>query len=167
MNGGGPALRPSVTNFVPGQRYKAAIQYNQSNVENTVTGTYKIGGSVGSIVAKNTGGTNLGSTVALTAAQAIAAADAHQGAYVFGYGEGSVGDLNGAETEVSFNGSSVFSTSLQMTSVNYYAVTDSSSALASTTTSNARGKIKLERLQVRPWPVDSRLLEAGNGVWLA
>ena len=164
------ATQQSVTNFVPGQRYRAAIQYNQSNVENTVTGNYNIGGSVGSIVANDTSNKKLGSTVALTAAQAIAAADSFQGAYVFGYGADSVGSLNGSKTEVAFTGSSVFSTSLQTDfSVNYYALTSASSALTSTRSPNAMG-LKNKTGAVSEYDlglVDSRLLEAGNGVWLA
>ena len=169
------ASQPSITNFVAGQEYKAVIQYNQSNVENTVTGTYKIGGTVGSIIAKCAddnieGLCKPGDTVAKTAAQAIAAANTYQGASVFNYGTGSVGDLNDAMTEVSFNGTSVFSTKLQTDfSVNYYAVPAPSSALASTKTSNALGLNNKTR-NVSKYSlglVNSSLLEAGNGVWLA
>ena len=162
--------QPSTTNFVPGQRYKAAIQYNQSEVENTVSGSYNIIGSTGSVVARNVGGSKIGDVVSLTAAQAIAAADQYQGSYIFGYGADSVGNLSRTGTSVPFNGSSVYTTSLQTDfTVNYYAVPDPSSALMSTSPTsslglrNKTGSVSKYNLGL----VDSELIEAGNGVWLA
>ena len=161
----------SVSNFVPGQKYKAVIQYNQSNVENTVSGSLKIGGSVGSIVANNMGKKKLGNTIVLTAAQAISAANIYQGSSIFGYDASSLGTLNGAGNEIPFNGTSVFSTSLQTDfSVNYYAVASPTSILSSSSLAYDSQGLKNNTGAVNKYNlglVDSSLTKADNGVWLA
>ena len=159
----GSVSTPTV-NFVPGKRYKAVISYNQATVETTVTGTYDIGGSIGSIK------DNHGNSIAAFGAAAISYADNHAGPQVLNYPEGSVGKLASNQTTIPFNGSAVFATSLQTSfSTNFYDVASTSSALVSSESASSLG---LKNVSGNVVNYDLALLdnsysETGAGNWLS
>lgn len=159
---GGPNV-PTV-NFVPGKRYKASIVYNRSNVETVVTGQYTIAGTVGYIT------DSYGNITALSAAEAIASADAHQGPAVLNYPSGSLGNVYAGGTKIPFQGSAIFGTSLQSSFyTNFYSVSDPSSSLVSSSIaeSNAlKNKTKTTSFYDLGL-VDHNYLETGVGNWLS
>jgi hypothetical protein len=154
----------TTANFVPGKRYRAAITLNQSNVQNIVNGSYNIGGSVGSI--KDTAN----NVISMTAAQALTKANQSQGPAVLDYTPGSLGSMNTAQTQVAFNGSSVFSTSLQYNfAVNYYEVVTPGNARLSDQDLISRGLVSAEASDnVYDLALVNNLSSVtGTGSWLA
>lgn len=107
--------RQGGVSFVPGRQYRASIAFVQTNVQNTITGNYRIGGSIGTLQGiriNSDGSEGPINSVSPTTAQALRNANNRRGSQYLSYDASSLGAVSNDQRSIEFRGSAVAGTRL-------------------------------------------------------
>lgn len=112
--------------FIPGKRYQASITFVRTNIENVISGTYDIAGTIGTLQDSSD------NALSLTAAQAVNEANNRRGASILNYDRSSLGNLNPTQDRIGFEGSASAGTRVNTSfSVMFTELGEASDALVS------------------------------------